>query len=191
MLLDWPEQKRQLTEELHETMRSLARRGLVAEVRSLTFYEGNRGVLISPGGDVQELRLKTVEAKVTLDRQDFAAGGPELLADAVRELAGGIGDQMDKDLIQLMQKADPRHGGVLHAGEDDEATFQELMRGLREMDMTFEEDGRPSIVFVTHPDNVLKLQVLNTAERQRVFDELIAEKRNEWLRRESHRRLAD
>ena len=190
MLLDWPEQKRQLTDELHETMRSLTRRGLVAQVRRITFYEGNRGALINPDGHVQELRLKTAEAKVTLDRQDLAAGGPELLANAVRELAGGIGDQMDKDLIQLMQKADPRHGGTF-GGKDEEAMFQDLMRGLREMDMRFEEDGRPSVVFVVHPDNVPKLQALNTPERQRLFEELIAEKRNEWVRRESHRRLVD
>jgi hypothetical protein len=190
MLLDWPEQKRELGHELERAMRSLSRRGLVAEVRALTFYEGDRALLIHPSGHTQELTLKTIEAKVTLDRQALAEA-PELLADAVRKLAGGIGDQMEKDLIQLMQKVDPRHGGVVHAGEDDEATFHDLMRGLREMDMSFEEDGRPSIVFVAHPDNVLKLQVLNTPERQRLFDELIAEKRNEWLRRESYRRLAD
>ncbi len=172
-------------------MRSIARRGLVAQVRAITFHEGNRGVLIDPGGHVQELHLKTVEAKITLDRRALAAGGPELLSNALRELAGDIGDQMDKDLIQLIEKADARHGGTFHAGEDDEKTFQDLMQGLRQMDMNFEEDGSSPIVFVAHPDNVMKLQVLNTPERKKLVDELMSEKRNEWLRRESYRRLAD
>jgi len=69
--------------------------------------------------------------------------------------------------------------------------FQDLMRGLRKMDMSFDEDGRPSIFFVAHPENAMKLQSLNTPERQKLFNELIEEKRNEWLRREGYRRLVD
>jgi hypothetical protein len=171
-------------------MISLAHRGLVAQVPALTLYEGNRAVFIHPDGHLQEMSLRTLQAKATLDRQDLATGGPELLANAVRQLAGGIGEQMEKDLLQLMQKANSRHGGMF-GGEDEETMFQDLMRGLREMQMSFDEDGRPSIFFVAHPENALKLQALNTPHRQELFEQLIEEKRNEWLRRESHRRLVD
>ena len=190
MLLDWPEEKRQLGHELMNVMRLLSRRGLVAQVRALTFYEGERAVLIYPGGHTQELTLKSVEAEVTLDRQGLAERAPQLLVDAVHQLAGGIGDQMEKDLIELMQNVDPRHGGRF-GGKDDEEMFQGLLRGLREMDMNFEEDGSPSVFFVVHPDSLPKLQALNTPERQKLVDALIEEKRNEWVRRESYRRLVD
>ncbi len=190
MLLDWPEQKSQFADALQKTMRSLSHRGLVAQVPALTLYEGKRAVLINPGGQTQELLLKTAEATATVDRQALATGQPELLVRAVHELAGGIGDQMEKDLIELMRSTNARHGGMF-GGEDEEAMFQDLMRGLREMDMSFDEDGRPSVFFVVHPENAMKLQALNTPERQTLFNELIEEKRSEWLRRESYRRLVD
>jgi hypothetical protein len=190
MLLDWPEQKRQLADGLQDRIRSESRRGLVAQVRALTFHEGKRAVLIYPNGDRQELTLKSVQAEVTLDRQELSVRGPQALDDAIHQLAEGLGDQMDRDLIGLMQKADPRHGGMF-GGKDDREMFQALLSGLREMDMSFEEDGSPSFSFVVHPDTVPKLQALNTPERRRLVDQVIEEKRNEWLRREGYRRLAD
>jgi hypothetical protein len=190
MLLDWPEQKRQLADGLQDRIRSESRRGLVAQVRALTFHEGNRAVLIYPNGDRQELTLKSVQAEVTLDRQELTVRGPQALDDAIHQLAGGLGDKMERDLIGLMQKADPRHGGMF-GGKDDEEIFQALLSGLREMDMSFEEDGSPSVFFVVHPDSLPKLQTLNTPERQKLFDALVEEKRNEWVRRESCRRLVD
>ena len=190
MLLDWPEQKHQLADALQKTMRSLSHRGLVAQVPALTLYEGKRAVFIYPDGQAQELKLKTAEAKATVDRQTLAAGGPELLVSAVHELAGDIGDQIEKDLVELMRSTNARHGGMF-GGKDDETMFQDLLRGLREMDMSFDEDGRPSIFFVVHPENAMKLQALNTPERQKLFNQLIEEKRSEWLRRESYRRLVD
>ncbi len=171
-------------------MEALAHRGLVAQVPALTLYEGKRAVLIYPNGNTQELSMKTVEAKATIDKKDLAAGGPKLLVKAMRELGGGIGDQMEKDLLETMKKADPRHGGRF-GGEDDEAMFRDLMKGLDRMDMSFDDDGMPSIVFVTSPENAMKLQSLNTPEREKAFNELIEEKRREWLRRESYRRLVD
>jgi hypothetical protein len=171
-------------------MRAIAHGGLVAQVPALTLYEGKRAVIIYPDGTVQELSMKTVEAKATIDKKDLAAGGPELLAKAMRELGGGIGDQMEKDLSEVMKKVDPRHGGTF-GGEDDEAMFQDLIEGLRKMDMSFDDDGTPSIFFVTSPENTMKLQSLNTPERQKAFDELVEEKRREWRSRESHRRLVN
>jgi len=190
MLLDWPEQKSQLSAKLQEIMRSLIYRGLVAEVRGLVLNEGNRAIVVYPDGTIQEFSLKAVEATVDFDRQELAAGRPELFATAVRELAGGIGDQVEKDLIRSMEQSPARIGGMF-GGEDDEATFQSLMQNLREMEMSFDEDGRPSFFFVAHPENASKLQLLNTPEREEVFNELIKGKRNEWLLRESHRRLVD
>ena len=97
---------------------------------------------------------------------------------------------MQKDLLSLLKNVAPEHGGTF-GGKDDEQIFQDLLRGVSAMDMTFEEDGRPAIFFVMHPENELKLQALNSPERKRAFDEVIEAKRREWLRRESYRRLVD
>jgi hypothetical protein len=190
MLLDWPEQKGRLREALHETVRALAHQGIVAEVPALTLYEGNRAVFVYPDGQRQDWSFTRAEAQATLEKKDVSRGSHELAVKAVRELAGGLGDQMEKDLIALMQKSDARHGGMF-GGADDEAMFEDLMRGLREMELSFEDDGSPSLFFVVHPDNAMKLQTLNAPERKEIFDRLIEEKRREWLRRESNRRLVD
>lgn len=190
MLLDWPELKARLSPEVHRIMKALTHRGLVAQFPALTLYEGKRTVLIYPNGNVQELSMKTVEAKAIIDKKDLAAGGPELMVKAIRELSGGISDQMEKDAAEVLKKVDPKHGGRF-GGEDDEAKFRDLMKGLDRMDMSFDDDGMPTIFFVTSPENAMKLQSLNTPERQKAFNELIEEKRREWLRRESYRRLVD
>lgn len=171
-------------------MKALTHRGLVAQFPVLPIYEGKRTVFIYANGNVQELSMKTVEAKVTIDKKDLAAGGTKLLVKAIRELSGGISDQMEKDAAEVLKNVDPRHGGKF-GGEDDEAMFQDLMKGLREMDMSFDDDGMPSIFFVASPEKTMKLQSLNTPERQKAYNELIEEKWREWLRRESDRRLVD
>ena len=171
-------------------MKALTHGGLAAQFPTLTLYEGKRTVLIYPNGNVQELSMKTVEARTIIDKKDLAAGGTKLLVKAIRELSGGISDQMEKDAAEVLKNVDPRHGGKF-GGEDDEAMFQDLMKGLREMDMSFDDDGMPSIFFVGRPENTMKLQALNTPAREKAFNELIKEKRREWLRRESYRRLVD
>jgi hypothetical protein len=168
----------------------MIRQGLVAEVPSFTLNEGNRVVIVYPNGSRQDIPLKSVESRASFPTDEFIAGGPELLAQAIQRLSGEMHNQMDKDLIATLQKARPEHGGMFRGKTEDEA-FEDLLRGLQRMDMTFDEDGTPSIMFISHPDNIPLMKALDTPERKAIVDSIIEEKRLEWIRRESNRRLVD
>jgi hypothetical protein len=190
VLIDWPEQKRLLSTELLKVIRSLSHTALVREVPALTLYEGKRAVLVYPDGVRQDLTMKSVESRATLRDEDLAIGGGEPLAQAITQLANGLGSQIEEDFFATMKKASRHHGGTF-GGKTPDEIFNGLMAGLEEMDMTFEDDGTPSIFFVTHPDNIAAMQSINTPDRQAIVDEIIEGKRIEWLRREGYRRLVD
>jgi hypothetical protein len=156
----------------------------------LTSYEGKSAVLVYPDGVRQDLTMKSVESRATLADKDLVTGGGELLAKAITQLAGGLGSQIEKDFVETMTKVSPQHGGTF-GGKTPDEIFDSLTAGLKEMEMTFEDDGTPSIFFVTHPDNIAAMQSINTPDRQAIVDEIIEGKRIEWLRREGYRRLGD
>ena len=69
---------------------------------------------------------------------------------------------------------------------------ESLLEAVRSTDMTFDEEGKPTIAFIGSPGGAERMLALNDSEDlQRRFDEIIDDKRREWNRREDRRRLVD
>ena len=192
MLIDWPTQKAEVIEWMQRRVRSVsfAKAGIAAQIPHFVLHECSRVVFVFPDGSRQEMQPQTHEASAQFSREDIEQGGGRPLVDGIATIGSNLGDQMEKEFLGVLQNAAPQHGGKF-GGEHADEVFEQILKGLENMDLEFDETGDAGLFFVVHPNALPLLQELNTPVHQKRFDEVLSRKRDEWLSRESHRRLAD
>jgi hypothetical protein len=191
-LQDWPSHKHEFQELIQEALRKRAAANAPVAGLALhfTISEGKTVVLVGPDGSRTEMRPQRHEAKVELSREEVLKNAGGSVPDALRRLAESLGREIDLGMIQQLREAPPQTGTLIRGGTTN-VVKQRILKGLRSMEMEF-DDGEPRLAFVAHPDAAAQLAVLNADPDLRArFDAILEEKRHEWVRRESRRRLAD
>lgn len=190
---DWPGHKRELEGLIDEAIRKRAAASapVAALASHFTICEGKRVVLVGPDGSRSEMHLQPHEAKVELSREEILANAGASVPDALGRLAESLGRQIDLGMIEKLREASPRTGTMFRGGAAKEMGRQ-ILNGLRSMEIQFDDDGEARLAFVAHPDAAAQLAALNAdPDLKTQFDAILEEKRHEWVRRESRRRLAD
>ena len=192
MLPSWPVQERELRQFFERAVHAttMANAPLVAQVQRITIAEGDRIELLVADGTRRTMNLEPHSATASIDRAHLRRSGAQAIVDAVAELSQSMAEQMEKEMIGLMKAAPPTAGGTF-SGSTPEEMGREFLRGLEAMEFGFDDDGKPTIFVVMSPEAAAKLPDLEDADVRAQADVIVARKRDEWLRRESHRRLAD
>lgn len=125
--------------------------------------------------------LKNLTGKQLADKMDAMA----------EEMARKISEHGQRVLDNVTQKA----GNVLDAGgvPFDKEHFLKM---FEIPEISFKPDGQPDMVFVAHPDMVQALSECwpvweKDVEFMARYNALLTRKKEEWLDRESHRKLVD
>lgn len=119
----------------------------------------------------------SVEDVVNFDVQQFLA---DLYA-----MADATGGQQVRGLLDLVSDVTEQTGNVIDgAGRD---FFDVYAETLETIEMTFDEQGRPDLTIVMHPDQLKRLRGKQpTAEQEARIDAILERRREEW--RASRRR---
>jgi hypothetical protein len=95
-------------------------------------------------------------------------------------LADSMGGQMVRGMLQHISAVTEEYGNTVDAtGRDFVDAFAE---SLETMDISFDEEGRPNLTIVMHPDQVEKLRENPpTPEQEARIDAILSRRREEWL----------
>jgi hypothetical protein len=108
----------------------------------------------------------------------------EFLAD-LYALADDMGGQMVHGLLGLISDVSDEYGNTIDAAGRD--FFDVFAETLETIDMTFDEDGRPNLTIVMHPDQAEKLRDKKPSAAQEArINAILDRRREEW--RASRRR---
>jgi hypothetical protein len=168
----------------------MARAPIAAQIQHITVAEGRRIDFLSPEGGRTTIKLQSHSASAKFSRADIKQRGAQQLLDAATELGGAMAEGIETELIELMKSAPSTAGGVF-SGSTPEEMGQEFLRGLEAIDFGFDDDGAPTIFAVVSPEQAARMADFDDSELRAKADLIVARKRDEWRRRESHRRLAD
>ena len=192
MLLDWPAEKQELQEHLKRAIRwqMLASAPVVARIPHVTLQEGRKLVFVYPDGSRKEVELTAHEASWEVERDELIRGGGKHLLQAVESLGGAMAKDVETAFFRTLREASEKTGAMFR-GETAQDLAAASLRALKSMDIEFDEDGRPEVLMVVSPEMIKRLAELENPKMRKRVDSVLEKKRDEWLRRESRRRLAD
>lgn len=95
-------------------------------------------------------------------------------------LADSMGDQMVRGIVEHISAVSEEYGNTVDAtGRDFADAFAD---SLETTDISFDEEGRPNLTIVMHPDQVAKLRENPPTPEQEVrIDAILSRRREEWL----------
>lgn len=191
MLQDWPEQKKFLLGLITEAIRqrTIASAPAVGLATHFTVSEGKKVVFVAPDGSRKDVEMEQYEARIELSKDELLTDKGQVVVDAIHSIGERLGGQMDMQMIQRLRQLPPTAGTMLHG---DSTLGEQMLDALKSMDVEF-DDGEPvGLAFLASPAAAERLVALNAdAELGAEWDAILEEKRREWIRRESSRRLAD
>jgi hypothetical protein len=191
MFPDWPDLKTEHSEVVRQAIRlqTVARGPVAAMFRRLVVMEGRQVEYIYPDGSRQSIQLEKHEAAWRGDPTEAGKAAPEFVAKAVDGLATEAAKELETTIFGLLNRA-PQGAGGRFGGESSDELVTNALETLRNMEMSFEDD-EPAIFFATSPGGLQKFDALRAPEVEKMARDIIEEKRREWVRRESYRRLVD
>ncbi|HLF77012.1 MAG TPA: hypothetical protein VJB57_05920 [Dehalococcoidia bacterium] len=145
---------------------------------------------IYPGQKRDTVVLARHEARWKADTQRFIDEPQKVIQEATESLASEMAEQMERELFAKLRTADSGAGGFFTGSSDDELV-RNALDTLRKMDISFDEDGKPSIFVAISPEATELLAALQDPSVREEVDSILKEKYREWLYREAHRRLVD
>ena len=191
VFVDWPSQKSKAMELVQAAVRATteASAPLIHSVSRFTVQEGHRAVLVHPDGSSTNMDLSRHEATGTVTLDEVLSGSG--ISKLVRDLGNQLGQQMERDIVEGIQKLPPEIVGRF-GGRTPEELGQNLLETLRRMNVDFDDDGQPTFSFLINPKSSALLKAMESdADVTREFESILEEKKHEWLRRENSRRLVD
>ncbi len=197
MLPDFPDTKTDLAARLRQILKqkTLERSVLASLAKSYVQHEGTIHSYPQEGfGTITEgFQEFRVPIKLTLEELKNLTGAH--LNRKLDELAEKMAAEISAHGQSVLDRVTKKAGNVFDAGgaEFSKDHFLEL---LGKVDMTFGSNKKPEIVWVAHPDMVEAMQKAwpvweKDKEFMKRYEALIERKREEWLDRESHRKLVD
>lgn len=196
MLPDFPKLKSLQNERLRKFMKHEQDRELrfLSQVQKEILHEGRRSLLIREDGSRSTMNMKRHQSEAhsltNTDVENLTLDGLQgLLRQATLELAA----QMRKTTFEVIDRAVEEVGNVVHG--KGRPTSETLLDCLKTIDISFEDNGQPSLpTFTSTPDMQKTLEdawreIHETPSLKRRFDQILEEKREAWRAREADRKL--
>ncbi len=197
MLPDFPKVKTKFQQILARLIDHLVRQEpLLSQIRRERQFEGNRMTMGPEGARSQQSGYKQMAAELAMERDEVIAKGPAAFLQKVESMAEQLQEQQGGMVLNDLRRIVERAGTVVDA-KGRELTYDLFLEGIEKISMDFGDKGNPHLptLFVS-PEIGLKLKDKLAEwnadpEVQRKFREIIEKKRQEWLDRESDRKLVD
>jgi hypothetical protein len=120
-----------------------------------------------------------IQHVVTSNVRDTVEGDIEAFLTLVFELADEFGSQMMRGMLDHVSDICDASGQTINAQGRD--YFDVMLETLETIDMSFDEDGKPNLTLVAHPETARKIQAKQpTPEQQERLRQLLERRREEW-----------
>jgi hypothetical protein len=125
-------------------------------------------------------RPMAIRHEWTVSIEDVAAFNLDQFLADLYALADSMGGQMVRGMLEHISAVSDEYGNTIDAGGRDFAdAFSE---SLETMDISFDEEGKPNLTLVMHPDQVEKLRENPpTPEQEARIDAILERRKEEWL----------
>lgn len=118
-----------------------------------------------------------VQHLVTSSVQDAVEGDVEAFLTMIFELADEFGSQMMRGMFDHISEICDASGQTINAQGRD--YFDVMLETLETIDMSFDEDGKPNLTLVVHPETAKKIQAKQPTPEQQERLRLVLERRKE------------
>jgi hypothetical protein len=197
MLPDVAQVKKTLGARLVRRLQVLVdrRAPLMREIEVRLNTEGDRfSYQTHDSGRIVKSEYKAIRAELSLRKTIPSEVRARELEGQLEEASGAIAQQQERMLFTTVSDAVERVGNAIDArGKPFHPSL--LHEALRKIWVDFDESGQPILpTIVVHPDMLKKIgpKIKEWEADKKLkaeFDELMAQKREEWLARESNRKL--
>lgn len=125
-------------------------------------------------------RPMAVRHEWTVSIEDVATFNQEQFLADLYALGDSMGGQMVRGMLEHISDVTDEYGNIIDAGERD--FFDVFAETLETIDMTFDEEGRPNLTIVMHPEQLEKLRDKQpTPEQEARLDANLQRRKEEWL----------
>ena len=198
MLPDYPKVKALLSKALIRQI-DLSRRchlGPFNEMRTSIIHEGESGQILREDGSIGEITPKRVLSEVFLpgSLSDFEETSPADILEMMKEIGRKLAVEQEKIIIDTVEEACKAAGTITSLQSDP---IEGLLESVGKRFIEFDEAGQPIFgVCVANPETMPKVQdlwnrIFATPELKSRFDNLIEQKRRQFLDREASRKLVE
>ena len=201
MLPDYPTAKRHLQKEFATAIRRETKKDpVMSMIRFRESYEGNTFKFTTYDGFSQIGTYKEIATKFEISKDEMLKRGPEAYFSRVQQIAREWVKQQSRLLFQKMDEVTEITGNVVDA-KSKPLSPELILAALDKVAISFDEFGNPNLpALVVHPDKLERMKEefrkhesdpLFTMKYKLMFKLIIDKKRQEWLDRESDRKLVD
>lgn len=125
-------------------------------------------------------RPMAIRHEWTVSIEDVAAFNRDQFLADLYALADSMGGQMVRGMLEHISAVTEEHGNTIDAGGRD--FFDVVAETLETIEMTFDDEGRPNLTIVMHPDQAEKLRDKQpTPEQEARLDAILERRKEEWL----------
>lgn len=130
-------------------------------------------------------RPMAIRHEWTVSIEDVAVFNLEQFLADLYALGDSMGGQMVRGMLEHISAVTDEYGNTIEAGGRD--FFDVFAETLETIDMTFDDEGRPNLTIVMHPDQMEKLRDKQpTPDQEARLDAILQRRKEEW--RASRRR---
>lgn len=190
MLPDYPQIKNQFGKAIKEFLKHTNQPPL-SEIGKKTMFEGNELVIIVDG-QVLETPMQEISSTIKIDLSDYENLSLEEVFTRIQGCAEEMESQKMKLFFDRMEQVTSQTGNK--ADVNGQLTPDIFLNLLEKMEISFDENGKYNQTFyggataTEAMKNVLKT-IEQSPELTSRHDEIIKNKRREWVDRESSRKL--
>lgn len=133
-------------------------------------------------------RPMAVQHEWTVSIQEVASFNLDQFLADLFALADSMGGQMVRSMLEHISDVTDEYGNTIDAaGRDFYDVYAET---LETIEMTFDDEGRPNLTIVMHPDQVEELRDKQpTPEQEARLDAILERRKEEWLASRRRRNL--
>jgi hypothetical protein len=125
-------------------------------------------------------RPMAIRHEWTVSIEDVVAFNLDQFLADLYALADSMGGQMVRGMLEHISAVTDEYGNTIDGGGRD--FFDVFAETLETIDMTFDEEGRPNLTIVMHPNQLEKLRDKQpTPEQEARLDAILERRKEEWF----------
>lgn len=192
MLPDFPRLKEELQEKFLKSIQNEIRKDpILSQIKMSPIYEGNKLSVSTIDGYTQTSDYPKISSKFGAKHEEVIEKGPEVMFSKVHEIAQDIIKQQSRNLFKKMHEITEITGNALDAKQP--LSPELVLEALKQISIDFDNTGNPIYPLLIVPPNQFE-KIKNwqiDPEFRRKHQEIIEQKRKEWIDRENRRKLVD
>lgn len=171
---------------------TLAKAGFFGEIPRTILHEGNG--LEYEGELNEETKLEEISGTATILPEELKKDGKTALKKALDGAAEEIAKKQAGMVLKELNESTAKSGNVVDGGGKP-LSFELVMKAMKKIVIDFDGEGNPRLsTLLVHPSQRPRIEKMiedmrTDQDKQKQWEDLLREKREEWRGREADRKL--